>query len=397
MQLFIKILTVIYLVIASCGCENSRTSIANIKISKSGLIFISANLEGYEAYFLFDTGSEISIIRDKYVNKRKIDEGKKIKLLDALGNVQIRTLIEWDGLEIGNIPLGSFNYVAVDDSFFNALETDLESETIEIAGIIGANMLSLFNWDFSFVENRVAINKNITTSDDSLYIEFNPKEGGFYSRLQVNDSIADFIIDTGCNTPLELANLIPGERKFFVSGVELRNYSMASAFENKKSETKLGFVDLALNRDKFINTLCSYNRINNIVGVSIFHNYERVIFSFESAKIFLYRGKNNYNPLYSSVNISNQRVNNLIRRKLTVDKQSKINLRDSIYYPIKRILATNDTIRSRFVIYSGYLLKEDESRFINLIVTDSLKLPDGEIVYPEYKIGISNGIWKDKR
>lgn len=277
-------LTVTLLLIFSCGTQHKDVEFRDnymfsVKLNKTDftenisfveeleMIIVPVIIDGKEYNFLFDTGSVTMVSPEFKEQLELIDNNKKSKISDALGNKSESEFAILPKLTLGNVDFLNVGVNVADMSVF-------ENRCISIDGIIGANLMRSCFWKIDYKSQNISFSDkkdNIKISSPELKVKFNESFGG-NPRTKFKWSKFDFLAtwDTGYNNSMQIPD---------------------SLFFNTNK-----YRNLKLERGKGLNTKTLYSDNNNTQS-----QYKAVLDS-----LFFIEKKNNNETLSF---ITNQDIN----------------------------------------------------------------------------------------
>ncbi len=160
-----------------------------------GLIKIPIQINGKEKYFMFDTGAEITAIREDNTSTLDITHCSRKKIKDANNHVTTQSTYVVQSLKFGNSDISNLSVVTFPNSpLFNCLG---------IEGIIGIDIIKRFDWLVDFDKKQIV---KIDPSDtikgfsDFVAMDFHKNKLRPGIKLKIGNKVVDFLFDSGSNT-----------------------------------------------------------------------------------------------------------------------------------------------------------------------------------------------------
>ena len=239
-------------------------------INKKGWIFfkqISLNSEVVREGFLFDSGSNVTLIDFKLFKKLNLKIIKQTQNTDANNKVALLNVVIIPSLKIGEI------------EFTNVLATlaDLSIYDCEgMVGIIGNNILKKAIWKIDFLNNKISVLNEFYTKKNYHSISFKYKNNLPYVVVTANGKkYNNVLFDTGARALLNLKtqdtlNFFDNERFKIKKYISFTN----SIYDSIKRVLLVPQIKL----DKVsIGTVTMNNvpvnfRLGRIMGINLFQN-----------------------------------------------------------------------------------------------------------------------------
>ena len=273
--------SIIMLPILLCSSLNSFQEINNIEnefINNEFIILknISIN-DTLKGDFIFDTGSNYTIINSENVNKHN---PKSSIITDFYGNSDSISMLKNVKLEIYNHSIKN-----VTSRIYNISSI---AKKYNIIGILGTDIISKFCWEFNFNNNKLTVN-NIPFKTDSLsFINVNFKKKSTLMDAIFIDGIymRNFMLDSGSlseitsnDTSLSTNNLHHYKEENLIQSITKKNPEKLNILLSYNSIIKIG-------NHNFKNIKLQTNpKYRNLIGLDFFPK-NKLVFDGISSKLF---------------------------------------------------------------------------------------------------------------
>lgn len=273
--------SIIMLPILLCSSLNSFQEINNIEnefINNEFIILknISIN-DTLKGDFIFDTGSNYTIINSENVNKHN---PKSSIITDFYGNSDSISMLKNVKLEIYNHSIKN-----VTSRIYNISSI---AKKYNIIGILGTDIISKFCWEFNFNNNKLTVN-NIPFKTDSLsFINVNFKKKSALMDAIFIDGIymRNFMLDSGSlseitsnDTSLSTNNLHHYKEENLIQSITKKNPEKLNILLSYNSIIKIG-------NHNFKNIKLQTNpKYRNLIGLDFFPK-NKLVFDGISSKLF---------------------------------------------------------------------------------------------------------------
>lgn len=273
--------SIIMLPILLCSSLNSFQEINNIEnefINNEFIILknISIN-DTLKGDFIFDTGSNYTIINSENVNKHN---PKSSIITDFYGNSDSISMLKNVKLEIYNHSIKN-----VTSRIYNISSI---AKKYNIIGILGTDIISKFCWEFNFNNNKLTVN-NIPFKTDSLsFINVNFKKKSALMDAIFIDGIymRNFMLDSGSlseitsnDTSLSTNNLHHYKEENLIQSITKKKPEKLNILLSYNSIIKIG-------NHNFKNIKLQTNpKYRNLIGLDFFPK-NKLVFDGISSKLF---------------------------------------------------------------------------------------------------------------
>lgn len=273
--------SIIMLPILLCSSLNSFQEINNIEnefINNEFIILknISIN-DTLKGDFIFDTGSNYTIINSENVNKHN---PKSSIITDFYGNSDSISMLKNVKLEIYNHSIKN-----VTSRIYNISSI---AKKYNIIGILGTDIISKFCWEFNFNNNKLTVN-NIPFKTDSLsFINVNFKKKSTLMDAIFIDGIymRNFMLDSGSlseitsnDTSLSTNNLHHYKEENLIQSITKKKPEKLNILLSYNSIIKIG-------NHNFKNIKLQTNpKYRNLIGLDFFPK-NKLVFDGISSKLF---------------------------------------------------------------------------------------------------------------
>lgn len=160
-----------------------------------GLIKIPVQINGKVHYFMFDTGAEITAIREDVAAGLDKTASSRKRLKDSMDKVSIQTKFVVPSLKIGNSDLSNQTiYTFPNTLMFNCSGFE---------GVIGIDIIKQFDWLIDFDKLYIVkIDPSDTACrfDDFVALDFYKTKFRPMIKLKIGNKTVDFLFDSGAST-----------------------------------------------------------------------------------------------------------------------------------------------------------------------------------------------------
>ncbi len=365
----------------------------NFTCDSAGYIYIDYTNEGNGEYMFFDTGFSLSTLQNIPESKSKFLYKYIVK--DSNGIEKELAVFNVEQFDIGNLSLNDYSFK--EDTSLRSFDVNLKT-----VGVIGHNIIKDYIWDFDMDKSIVTVydkrsNPHMSTPDMELSIVNKNNV-----LIDVNGKKSKALFDTGCSAPVVL-----GGGSYQINNPFFPNFYFTSRNQSSFSEN-VNRNKLLKNREEVINIklgdIC-FNEVmylngkkeESLIGMPFLHNYKRVILDYPNCKIyFMHKRDDNELPSYSVTKKSQQFISDKIEWALKKHGKIKINPKIPKFYSVKYVGHNNDTIMSKHTVFGTYIIKAKDLSKPVVHCKDSVKLPNGEMIYEKYQFNMNDEVWKAK-
>ena len=160
-----------------------------------GLIKIPVVINGNVHYFLFDTGSEPTVLRNDISGGLKKSFFRRRLIFDSHNKFAIQPIYTVPSFRIGNSELTNLRMISFKNSqFFNCMGVE---------GILGIDVIKKFDWIIDFDKKyliKLEPGDTLTDLAGFLPVEFYAKGNRPRIKLKIGDKWLDFLFDSGAST-----------------------------------------------------------------------------------------------------------------------------------------------------------------------------------------------------
>ena len=273
-------------------------------VAPSGHIFLEANINGYDGYMGFDTGSEITGIRE---NSDNPITRFSMTITDSNGISKNMNISRLDSLSLGNLQIHKVSYISMPNAVWEKCGLFFNQDSI--IGILGNNIINHFVWDFDLINQKVGIRKKLPKLEVSNIETINLSNTGNNSwliDLAVNGVNKEVILDTGSDTFLTLKDSLntPNTYQYYskhysqsrglYSYVDCTGKAIRLDTSIRKQRKVFGHIQFSnsLIRNVYIND----QKASNSIGIPLIWEYEQVVLDFLNGKIFLVKRTDSESP-----------------------------------------------------------------------------------------------------
>ncbi len=364
---------------------------------KEGHIYIKGLNNVDDNLMLFDTGSSNTVLYSKAykntVGTEKIYLGKW-NITDANNIVKNLPYFNVNEINIGELALKNYSF----------LELDQEDKNPNEVGIIGFNIIKDYIWDFDMNTKVVNVFKkppDINISKSGMKLNLIRTSKSFNVPIIVNNKSENILLDSGCSRPLLLDDK-KHNIQYFSKYPTITH--IKSAFDEEVPDEELnkyqyGIIKAKVGFKNFPEVVYGFNRNdnNNLFGIPFWHEYDRVVLDGINNKLyFLNERQYIVKPPYSVTKITEAFTTQVSDWNLNKYDKVKINSNHPKEFPISFINNVNDTIKSKHTVYGTYIIKAKDLSKPVVHCKDSVKLPNGEMIYEKYQFNMNDEVWKAK-
>lgn len=250
--------------------------------SVAGIMKIPIQVNGEIHYFIFDTGTESTVIREDEAEKLGTANGITDTMEDTFHKITIQSKYIVKSLKIGN---SNFSNLSITSFPNNTLFSCLGVE-----GIIGIDIISQFDWLIDFDKQYIykidTANILYNKLKDFIPITFYKKGLRPRIKLKTGDRVVDFLFDSGSNkNELDMKNY--NKIKNVLKSYNQIVSRSGAATVDKQSEEKTFLVNTQLNK---LNEN-KYNAVFNTITIgesrigNEFWGRNQVFFSWKKNKL----------------------------------------------------------------------------------------------------------------
>ncbi len=198
-----------------------------------GLIKIPVQINGKVHYFMFDTGAEVTTIREDVAADLDKTTCTKKRLKDSNNKVTIQSKFVVHSLKIGNSDLSNQSiYTFPNNPLFNCSGFE---------GAIGIDIIKQFDWLIDF--DKLYIVKTDTSVTANRFNDFAALD--FYTNklrprinLKIGNNIIDFLFDSGANeSGIDKKNYRKIKNEIIKSYDEISSVSGANSYDQQSKES----------------------------------------------------------------------------------------------------------------------------------------------------------------
>jgi len=253
-----------------------------------GLIKIPVQINGKVHYFIFDTGAEVTAIREDVAAGLDKTGSSRKRLKDSNKKVTVQSKFVVHSIKIGNSDLKDQSiYTFPNSPLFNCSGFE---------GIIGVDIIKQFDWLIDF--NKLYIVKTDTSDPNSRFNDFVALD--FYKnkfrpmiKLKIGNKTVDFLFDSGANeSGIDKKNYRKIRNEIIKSYDEISSVSGANSYGQQSKESFFLVATHPANLDSIIH-YAMFNTISvgeNRIG-NDFWRHNQLFLSWSKCKL-LYRTVN---------------------------------------------------------------------------------------------------------
>ncbi|WP_111709831.1 hypothetical protein [Lutibacter citreus] len=286
--------------------------------SESGHIYLKAKIGNETKYIAFDTGAELCGFNEKY-NVLKNDTLFIMPIIDSNGKKNKMKIHKLKNLSFGALAFKKNHFVSMSSDIWEK-KCGIFYNQDSIAGVLGNNIINCFVWDFDMLNKTVSISEKTKLQNISkaVIIPLNEiDKKNWVVKIKINGEKKKVILDSGCDATLFIKDTlnISKNYKYLISSNTSKglfsykdcmekNDSTEVLFKNKKTTRNI-FVNLKIDNTLFKDILIKDSSSNNLLGVPLFWEFERVVLNFPNKMMYLFN-KNNDTNTKSITNISDK-------------------------------------------------------------------------------------------
>jgi predicted aspartyl protease len=248
-----------------------------------GYIFIDIIQNGSKYNFLFDTGSEGTLVDKSIVNEFDYRPYSETKLSGPVVNDQEIKTIVLSKIQLSDIVFSDIGAIAIDLDFAKEKFCD------KLHGIIGSNLMKKSNWQIDYKNQLIKLSDNISEfhlGDPEYVIETKLPSKGFGTEtidITINGITMPFDFDTGNGSSKIVAN--PKTYKKLIK----KSNAVEYGFSKSDKDFYLIPEKLLIGGVEFSNQLVSLeNRVGNLrlLGNRFYENF-LVTVDWENHQLYL--------------------------------------------------------------------------------------------------------------
>lgn len=266
------VLTILILICANCFSQNKKQMHKGGFLNQKGFIteipfkyinkhlFITVTISNNKYTFLFDTGSELSLIDTEISKNIAYIPKKNIELSGSSIKKQEVNLIEIPNIKISNLDFERTFAIISDLTLMKKNYPDLL-----ISGVIGNNLMRKTNWQIDYKRNVIRISDNLEKFEipkPTKTIKLGNKSYGLgYIETVIESKKHKFIFDTGSNGR-------------FTTNSSFGEFLKNRTIDEKKSKQTVPISKIKLGAFEFENeTLSLEQGVSSLIGNRFFENY----------------------------------------------------------------------------------------------------------------------------
>lgn len=250
-----------------------------------GIIKIPVQINGKVHYFIFDTGAEVTVIREDVAAGLDKTGSSMKRLKDSMDNVSVQTKFVVPDLKIGNSDLYNQTvYTFPNNPLFNCSGFE---------GIIGIDIIKQFDWLINFDKLYIVKTDPSVPAcrfDDFIALDFYTSKLRPMIKLKIGNKTVDFLFDSGANeSGIDKKSYRKIKNEIMKSYDEISSVSGANTSDRQSKESLFLLRTHPVNSDS-INHPAMFSTISageNKIG-NDFWGYGQLVFSWSKGKL-LYR------------------------------------------------------------------------------------------------------------
>jgi hypothetical protein len=253
-----------------------------------GLIKIPVQINGKVHYFMFDTGAEVTAIREDVAAGLDKTNFSRKKVKDSNNEVTVQSKFVVKSLKIGNSNLSDQSIHTFPNSpLFNCSGFE---------GIIGIDIIKQFDWLIDFDKQcilKTDPSNRISSFDDFIALDFYKNKFRPMIKLKIGSKTVDFLFDTGATeSGIDRKNYRKIRSEIIKSYDEISSVSGANSYDQQSIESFFLVITQPSNSDS-INHNAMFNTISvgeNKIG-NDFWGQNQLFLSWSKGKLLFRTGK----------------------------------------------------------------------------------------------------------
>lgn len=339
-------------------------------VGNQGYIYLKASVNDTSGLFLFDTGTSMSIVNEKFVADKKM-KLHPYTITDSKGIQQTKNLFKVNSFKLGEIEIKRLP-VYPEDSLAWTVPKGNNYKQDSVFGIIGNNIISKFIWDFDLINKRVTVSKSkryCKDLPDSLSVPLFSNKDNKDIRVKINGAEKMLTFDFGAATPLclygTIPNRLPDNKKSYSqsSSIGVLNHLDSTI----RKDSNFDFADVELGAFKFSEIKCVENEHFDLLGIPFIWAYERVVVDYMNDQAFFITENDHSGKL----GVKSFNRENIWSSAREIKLKGKPEGREVIF--------SNDSTKIRHVFYGSLTVFQNDSQLDSIAYQDSVLMPNGRI------------------
>lgn len=372
----------------------------------NGYMYIQASFNDTSGIFFLDTGTDITMIKESLLDNK--DSLYSLKITDAQNISDRKNMTRVTRFKIGDIEFQTFRIWAYDDRSWRKEGFFYKKDSI--IGVIGTNFLSNFICEFNMEKRIISVykpNEYPENISDSLSVSFDKKGLGYFLEIEIDNKKHLVKFDSGSSCPLILKDTLTNSKKYFDVEIKSKRGNTKSSFSHLKKDTLKFkssyysiFPKVILGHDTIESVVCEEKAKTNLLGVPFFWSYENVVADYPNKKVYFINKQKESNRYDSDTHTHNFIRNSYLYEKGTFRIESNSYEKFDILLVSKKITSNQtevtDTIPSLYKIYGeSRWWGKSINNLDSILSMDSVQLPNGKVIYDDYKIYATNKYFYD--
>jgi hypothetical protein len=275
---------------------NTHSTVLPFFIHPSGHIYIKTTIFGEDKYLLFDTGSDISLLNEKYNTSNLLTS---LNMTDSQDITKKTDFFTIDKLVFGDLELKKLQYGTMKKEIWE--NCGILHNQDSIIGILGNNVINNFVWDLDMVNHTMQISDQPFKEEiEGAKIVPLINNGKSWSvRFKLNGKTKKIKLDSGNSSILCLEEKLHLPKTYIYpitnasKSKGVFSYTKCDSSQNKnpqesiqKIERKI-FANLNIADTTYNDILVIDNAKSSLLGIPLFWEYKRVVLDFMSKKMYL--------------------------------------------------------------------------------------------------------------
>lgn len=273
----------IYLVADMLNCSE-------LTIRDEELVLIVVELGNEKGIMLFDTGSDVSCIKQDKIKSYKHLKTDSVIITDANNIKQYKYIYEINNVQIAGYKISSTPFIT--DINLDFVDVKFDS-SVNFIGIIGKPIISEFKWDFNLKDKKLKLSKRFLKKNNIDGFNLIHLDEISRTTVDVNGVPILMKFDTGCTYALVFSDSLKFENIYRISNIIAKSKKTSSLFNSSVSNSSTAFIDIGftnifLGNDFYSKCIFNFgNNERNLLGVSFLNQYKRVIIDDHGKRVLM--------------------------------------------------------------------------------------------------------------
>lgn len=259
-----------------CFADSPKTNEFSFSLTENkDQILIRTELKDTTLNLLFDTGAHCCLFLENIKDTSRYQVVRRTFIIDSFGKKKKAWLVLLTKIKIGDLQLK--------EQYFLLMESNEIFKRLGIQGIIGYNVINMYDWKFDLVTKKGEISKKIRPNSEGRFLKINTfiyqDRLHTTTRLDTNYNLRDTcLIDFGDNSGINIKSLYSYKESYEYFGV----HSIATGANISVNDTSFIIVvpkvnfdgDLCLSR---IPLFTSSILLKSSIGCRFFTMFDEII------------------------------------------------------------------------------------------------------------------------